>query len=176
MGPGTECVCPMSPAPVEIRDASASDFESILGLNDDEVRQTSPMDLQRLRFLDRVSCHHKVAVVTGRVAGFILAIRAGSAYANDNFAWFSSRLDDFLYVDRIVVGADHAGLGIGSTLYRDLFAHAKAQGIPRITCEYNLDPPNLASRAFHDKFGFTELGTQRVAGGIKLVSLQVAAI
>ena len=159
----------------EIRDANASDFESILRLNDVEVQQTSQMDSGRLQILDRLSAYHKVAVLEGRIAGFILAIRAGALYPNDNFSWFAARLDDFLYVDRIVVGSDFSGLGIGSGLYRDMFAYATAQGIASITCEYNIDPPNLASRAFHDKFGFRELGTQRVAGGTKLVSLQAAA-
>ena len=161
--------------PLIIRGATETDFKSILGLNDVEVQQTSQMDLQRLRTLDQLSAYHKVAVLDGRVAAFILAIRAGMPYANDNFAWFASRLDDFLYVDRIVVGADFSGLKIGSRLYQDMFAHAKAQGVANITCEYNIDPPNLASRAFHDKFGFRELGTQWVAGGTKLVSLQAAA-
>jgi predicted GNAT superfamily acetyltransferase len=161
--------------PFEIRDANEPDFESILRLNDVEVQQTSQMDLERLRVLDHLSAYHKVAVVDGRVAGFILAIRSGASYSNDNFAWFSSRLDDFLYVDRIVVGAAFFGLKIGSGLYQDMFTYAKAQGISNITCEYNIDPPNLASRAFHDKFGFRELGTQLVAGGAKLVSLQAAA-
>jgi len=160
--------------PFEIRDAHQPDFESILGLNDVEVQQTSHMDLDRLRLLDSLSAYHKVAVLDGHVVGFILAIRADAHYSNDNFSWFASRLEDFLYVDRIVVGSAFSGLRIGSGLYRDLFAYARAQGIPSITCEYNIEPPNLASRAFHDKFGFRELGTQRVAGGRKLVSLQAA--
>jgi len=160
--------------PFEIRDAHQPDFESILRLNDVEVQQTSPMDLDRLRSLDDLSAYHKVAILDGHVAGFILAMRAGAPYANDNFSWFASRLDDFLYVDRIVVGSEFAGLKIGSGLYQDLFAYAKAQGIPSITCEYNIEPPNLASKGFHDKFGFRELGRQWVAGGTKLVSLQSA--
>ena len=162
--------------PSEIRDAVESDFESILRLNDAEVRQTSAMDADRLRALDRLSAFHKVAVIEGRVAAFILAIRSGAPYENDNFAWFASRLVDFLYVDRIVVGAEFSGLKIGTGLYQALFAYAKEQGIPAITCEYNIEPANLASRAFHDKFGFGELGTQWVAGGSKLVSLQSALV
>jgi len=162
-------------APTEIRDANESHFESILGINDIEIQQTSPMDLERLRSLHQLSAYHKVAVYDGRVAGFVLAIRAGVLYSNDNFAWFSSRFSDFLYVDRIVVGSAFSGLRIGTALYQDLFSFAKVQGISSITCEYNIEPTNLASRAFHNKFGFTELGTQRVAGGTKLVSLQAAA-
>jgi predicted GNAT superfamily acetyltransferase len=72
------------------------------------------------------------------------------------------------------VGSGFPGLGIGSLLYKDLFASASAQGVPVITCEYNIEPPNPASKRFHDKFGFVEVGQQHVAGGSKLVSLQVA--
>jgi predicted GNAT superfamily acetyltransferase len=57
-----------------------------------------------------------------------------------------------------------------------LFEYARTNGVKVITCEYNIDPPNPASKRFHDKFGFKELGRQRVAGGSKLVSLQVAVV
>jgi uncharacterized protein len=38
--------------------------------------------------------------------------------------------------------------------------------------EFDTDPPNEASRRFHARFGFVEVGAQRVAGGKKTVSLQ----
>jgi uncharacterized protein len=157
-----------------IRDASADDFSAIVELNDAEVRQTSPMDLERLSELSHISSYHKVAVLDGRVAAFLLAMREGSPYINDNYAWFAARFPQFIYVDRIVVGSEFAGLKIGSLLYEDLFSYAQSQGIKVVTCEYNIEPPNLASQRFHDKFGFKELGTKRVAHGTKLVSLQAA--
>ena len=163
-------------AHVEIRDARELDFETILALNDAEVQQTSAMDRARLQHLHGLSSYHRVAVVDGRVGAFLLAMSSGAAYANDNFKWFTDQVGSFMYVDRIVVGADYAGLGIGSALYRDLFSETRARGLPTITCEYNIEPPNPASRAFHDKFGFRELGTQWVAGGSKRVSLQAATI
>ena len=161
---------------ITIRNARESDFESIVRLNDTEVRQTSAMDLERLRLLDLLSAYHKVAIVDGRVAAFLLAMRDGAAYRNDNFEWFASRFPSFLYVDRIVVGSDFSGQRIGSTLYKDLFAFAQSRKIGHVVCEYNIEPPNPASKAFHDKFGFTEVGTQWVAGGTKRVSLQAAAV
>jgi len=161
---------------VHLRDATDVDFAGILRLNDVEVLQTSAMDRARLQQLHALSSYHRVAEVDGRVGAFLLAMRSGAPYENDNFNWFTAQVGSFMYVDRIVVGSEFAGLGIGSALYKDLFAHCRRLGIPAITCEYNIDPPNLASRAFHDKFGFRELGTQRVAGGSKLVSLQAALI
>lgn len=163
-------------AQVEIRNALEADFAEILALNDAEVQQTSAMDFARLQNLHGLSGYHRVAVVNGRVAGFLLAMPSGAPYANDNFRWFTDHVGNFMYVDRIVVGSDFAGLGIGSALYRDLFSESRARGLSTVTCEYNIEPPNPASRAFHDKFGFQELGTQWVAGGSKRVSLQAATI
>jgi uncharacterized protein len=65
-------------------------------------------------------------------------------------------------------------LGLGSRLYDDLFEWARATGIDVITCEYNVEPPNLASQRFHDRFGFREVGTRWVTPGTKRVSLQAS--
>jgi predicted GNAT superfamily acetyltransferase len=159
---------------VEIRKAAASDHEAIISLNEAEVQQTSPMNLDRLKALIEMAAYCKVAVVEGRVAAFLLALGNGAPYENDNYSWFASRFPSFLYVDRVVVSPEFAGRKIGSKLYDDLFAFARQAGLKTITCEYNITPPNPASKAFHDKFGFHELGTQWVAGGTKQVSLQAA--
>ena len=159
-------------ASVLLRDAAAADFERILALNTAEVAQTSAMDRARLETLAALACRFTVAEADGRVVGFLLAMDHAAAYDNDNFRWFDTRIPRFVYVDRIVVDAAAAGMGIGGKLYRDLFAHARRRGIDRVLCEYNLAPPNPASKAFHDRFGFVEVGRQHVAGGSKLVSLQ----
>lgn len=159
-----------------IRDASEDDFDRIVALNDAVVQETSAMDVARLRQLHALAWHHRVAVVDGVVAGFLLAMRDGATYVNDNFAWFSTRYPRFVYVDRIVVDAAASGRGIGRQLYDDLFARSRAGGIDIVACEYNLEPPNPASKAFHDRFGFAEVGQQRVAGGSKRVSLQIATL
>lgn len=159
-----------------IRDAIDADFDRIVELNAAVVRETSAMDIARLRQLHALAFHHRVAVVNGEIAGFLLAMRDGAAYANDNFDWFSARYPQFVYVDRIVVDAAISGKGIGRRLYDDLFDRARQLSIGIIACEYNLEPPNPASKRFHDRFGFTEVGRQHVAGGTKLVSLQIADV
>jgi len=159
-----------------LRTARVEDFGTLVELNAREVQQTSPMDLVRLRELAQLSSYHRVAEVDGRVAAFLLAMREGAPYLNDNYAWFAARYPKFLYVDRIVVDAEFAGLKIGRRLYEDLFDCARLHGIQAITCEYNIDPPNPASQKFHDKFGFKEVGRQWVAKGTKQVSLQAAVV
>lgn len=158
----------------EIRDTVRSDFESILALNDAEVRQTSEMDRSRLAELVHLSTYCKVATVEGQVAAFLIVLRDGLRYDNDNYRWFSSRVQRFLYVDRIVVGSQFSGRGLGRALYSALFEFARSQGVGTVVCEYNLIPPNPASRAFHNRFGFKELGSQWLANGTKQVSLQAA--
>jgi predicted GNAT superfamily acetyltransferase len=159
---------------VVIRTADPEDYETICALNLADAHHTSPMDLTRLTELVTVSCYHKVASLGGIVSAFLLAMCHNSAYINDNFEWFSKKYARFIYVDRVVVSRASRGLRLGSLLYEDIFRHARSNDIPLVVCEYNIVPPNEASRLFHEKFGFKEQGTQWVANGTKRVSLQVA--
>ncbi|HMM65495.1 MAG TPA: GNAT family N-acetyltransferase [Dokdonella sp.] len=159
---------------MEIRNAEEADFDRILALNLAEVRQTSPMDRERLRLLHGLACYHKVAIVDRQVGAFLIAMREGAAYENENYAWFAARFEKFIYIDRIIVASELAGGGIGAIMYRHLFDFARSLGVDHITCEYNIEPPNPASRIFHDRFGFTELDTRLVGDGSKRVSMQVA--
>jgi predicted GNAT superfamily acetyltransferase len=159
---------------VLLRDATVADHDAIVALNAAEVRHTSPMDGARLRELDALAGCHRVAIVDGEVAAFLLAMPDHVAYRNDNYAWFAARYERFCYIDRVVVGAHRQGRRLGSRLYEDLFAWARARAIPRVACEFNLVPPNEPSRAFHARHGFAEVGRQWLGG--KQVSMQVAAV
>lgn len=161
---------------IQIRNTTPQDYPRIVELNEAEVQQTSAMDVAKLSVLAAMSCYHKVAVVDGRIAAFLLAMPENVAYQSENYAWFAARFPQFIYVDRIVVGSEFSGMKIGSLLYQDLFSYARSQGIQNITCEYNIQPPNPASKNFHDKFGFKQIDTQWVANGSKQVSLQVAEV
>ena len=164
----------MTPSNVSVRGAIAQDEGVVLALNDADVAFTSAMDRSRLALLAGMSWHYRVACRDEQVVGFLLAMRNGAPYENDNFAWFSARFPSFVYVDRIVVSSKARGLRVGSLLYEDLFGRAKREAIPLVTCEYNIEPPNEPSRLFHDKFGFIEQGRQWVSNGTKRVSLQAA--
>ena len=161
---------------INIRRTEALDYPKIIQLNENAVQHTSTMDLNRLAELDALSNYHKVIVVDDAVAGFLLAMRESAAYVNDNFGFFASRYDTFLYIDRIVIDAGYAGLKLGTLLYNNLFDYARNNGVSVLTCEYNIEPPNEPSRQFHDKYGFKEIGTQWLDAGKKRVSLQAALI
>ena len=158
-----------------IRDATADDFAAILALNAEAVRFTSPLDHARLDRLHAQAAYHRVVEHRGTVAAFLLALREGAGYDSANYGWFATRYTRFLYIDRIVVAASLRGAGIGARLYDDIIAFAAARGLAPLTCEFDLDPPNPASARFHARFGFREVGRQRLANG-KQVSLQACAI
>ena len=157
-----------------IRAATTADFDAILALNHEWVRFLSPLTPDRLAELHAEAAYHRVVEAQGQVVAFLLAFREGCRYDSVNYRWFVPRYPAFLYVDRIVIAASHQGQGWGGRLYQDLFAFAVQHGSPVVTCEIDADPPNPRSQGFHGRFGFVEVGQQRVAGGAKQVSLQAA--
>jgi len=159
-----------------VRDAQERDYPAIVQLNDSEVQHTSPMDLDRLHHLAMLSSYLRVAVVNDEAVAFLLAMQAGAPYHNENFSWFSSRYESFLYIDRVVVKRDFQGRGIGKLLYHDVFAFAAREHIPLLVCEINTVPPNETSVAFHLRHGFSEVGSQWLDEGKKKVSMQVAGL
>jgi predicted GNAT superfamily acetyltransferase len=156
-----------------LRDYRPDDATAVLALNAESVAVLSPLDALQLRALAAQAACFRVAERDGAIVAFLLALREGSAYASPNYRWFAARYPRFLYVDRVVVGAAARGDGLGAALYTDLFAFARAAGLDTLACEFDIEPPNEASRVFHARFGFAEVGRQRLPGG-KQVSLQVA--
>ena len=153
-----------------------SNDPAIVALNHDEVAHTSEMDIDRLGVLAQLTVNLKVAVVNEQVVAFLMVMQQDADYQNDNFLWFQEQFSRYWYIDRIVVNNAFAGLKIGSLLYADVIKAAQLAGALALTCEYNIQPPNLISARFHKKWGFTELGTQWVAGGSKQVSLQAVQL
>ncbi len=155
-----------------IRESAESDFGALLRLNAESEHFLSPLSLPRLQFLHAQAWYRRVICLDETLLGFILAFREGADYDSPNYLWFAARYSDFLYIDRIVIGSVARGQGLAARLYADLFNCARGAGVIRITCEIDVDPPNEASRRFHERFGFREVGRQHVAGGRKVVSLQ----
>jgi hypothetical protein len=156
----------------QIRDCAPADYPTLLALNDESVHFLSPLTDERLAMLHAASWYCRALAEGPQVLGFLLALQQGSTYDSPNYRWFAGRYPEFLYIDRIVVDAKARGQHVARRLYEDLFARARAHGFKRIACEFDTDPPNEASRRFHERFGFREVGSQRVAGGKKAVSLQ----
>ena len=155
-----------------IRDAEIKDFPAVLALNEESERFLSPMVATRLSQLHERAAYHRVVEVDATITAFLLAFREGTDYDSPNYRWFSERYESFLYIDRVVVSVLQQGRRFGAALYDDLFKFAKRFAITTVTCEFDIHPINEASKRFHSKFGFREVGTQWVANGKKQVSLQ----
>jgi len=92
------------------------------------------------------------------LVGFVLCLIPGTRYASPNYAWFNEHYEQFLYVDRIAVSTAYRDRQVGSRLYSRVFEHAQQHQWP-VAAEVNLDPPNPGSMRFHERNGFTEVGT-----------------
>lgn len=156
-----------------IRNAVGADLDTILALNLADEHHLSPLDSMRLARLHEQATSHRV-VTTGEdaVVGFLLAFDDASGYTGLNFRWFAHRFRKFIYIDRVVVVDSLRGRGLGRALYEDLFAIAGQLGIRDVVCEYDIDPPNPGSAAFHAAMGFHEIGRFTAAPRTKVCSMQ----
>jgi len=161
---------------MKTRTALPADLASVLALNEESVHFLSPLSRTRLEALAEQAAGHWVIECEGSIVAFLLAFREGTTYDSINYRWFADRYPEFLYIDRVVVSNSAKGQGLGTALYRAAFMHAQAKSVSVVTCEFDVDPPNPVSASFHAKFGFREVGRQRVAGGKKTVSLQAASV
>jgi len=159
-----------------IRDTTPTDFAAILALNAESVRFLSPLDAAGLQHLHAQAAYHRVVERQGCVVAFLLALREGAQYDSPNYRWFAQCYPTFLYIDRVVVDRTARAQGLGIQLYDDILAFAANTGVARVTCEFDLEPPNQVSAQFHQRYGFCEVGRQWLGAGVKQVSLQARAI
>ena len=160
---------------MKTRPIDTSDFTEVLRLNAESVHYLSPLDGAGLAGLQRQSPLHLVLESEGQVVAFIIALEQGADYGSPNYRWFAERYARFLYVDRVVVSSGFQGRGAGALLYRELFEYAAESDYPIVCCEFDVQPPNPGSAAFHARFGFSEVARQTIANGAKVVSLQIAS-
>ncbi|MCU1437899.1 MAG: family N-acetyltransferase [Naasia sp.] len=167
---------PSSAAPVPLRPVADGDIGRLVDLNNAAYPAVPVLDGDEMRALLGISGLALAAVDGAAVVGFLLAVDPGADYASENYAYFSSRAVESLYIDRVVVGAEARGRGVGRALYEATFAKAAADGRAEVTCEVNLQPPNPESLAFHERMGFRRLGEQATKGGSITVALLAAPV
>ncbi len=139
-----------------LRPITDDDVPVVLELNHRHVELLSPMDAARLDQLRGWASRADVILCDGVVAGFVLVFSPGSDYDSENYRWFSGAFgEDFDYLDRIVVDDAFRRRGLASAVYDAVEDAAGARG--RLVLEVNLDPPNVASLAFHRQRGYREV-------------------
>ncbi|MEX2550520.1 MAG: GNAT family N-acetyltransferase [Nitriliruptoraceae bacterium] len=156
---------------IGLRPIVAADHAAIVACNDAEVPRVSHLGADGLVDLLRFVDLGVLVEVDGHLAGFVLAIAPGTAYASVNYRAFEERGTDHLYVDRLVTVPAFRRRGLATRLSDAVEDHARATGRAEVTCEVNVRPPNPASLAFHRARGFREVGRQDTSGGALTVAL-----
>lgn len=161
---------------LNIRNARRDDLDLLLELNQSNLPHVGSITQVEMEHLYSQAVCFRIAELSGRTAGFLIAFDPEADYASLNFLWFKKRYPNFVYIDRIVIATEARRKGIANSLYRDLEHFAAERQIPLMACEYNLRPKNDVSRQFHQRYGFNEVGTQETENGKKTVSLQVKQV
>jgi hypothetical protein len=162
----------MTHGPVSIRPVQPEDLPAVLALNSEAAPAVSLLNMETLRRLTAHATLAWVAIVEGAIAGYLIGFSCTAPYDGEEFGWFRSQGEAFLYVDQIAVGKARRGRGTGTAFYSALQAWAMRHGWPSLTCEVNLEPPNPGSLAFHLRHGFREIGRLRTADGRHVVLLR----
>jgi predicted GNAT superfamily acetyltransferase len=150
-----------------IHKLSSLDVAIMLPLNNTHAQETSALDDASFTALLDTAFYAR-GMDRGATA-FLIALDHNASYESPNFIWFKAARESFVYIDRIIVLSSARGRGIARLLYDDLFAEARKAGHDRVVCEVNIDPPNLASEAFHVTMGFKTVGEATIHKGTKTV-------
>ena len=139
---------------MEIRPLSDTDIPKMWEINEQGLPGTGKVDENGLKELLEYS---EIAVGTfddKELRGYVICLPPATKYGSLNYGWFNSNMEDFLYVDRIAVESNFRDQGIGSLLYNYIIDYTSKS----IAAEVSLDPPNLASMRFHQRFDFKKIG------------------
>lgn len=134
-----------------------SHVKELIHLNNLEVPNVNELDYSAFCQLLEQAAFAKVIEDEYAIAGFVLGFEKGACYEGFNFNWFSQRLDDFLYIDRIVVNPAYRGKGVGKQLYIAAEEFCLQSKLQSLCCEVNLCPNNPGSHHFHQKVGFAPI-------------------
>ncbi len=153
-----------------VRDVRTHELDAILALNNAAGSTILPLDGTGIARLADYASYLRVAEADGQLAGFLLALREGTAYDSPNYRWFSAQYPEFVYIDRIVIARPFRRLGLGRVFYADVTSYAEVR-VPLLTCEVFLEPRDDISMLFHGTYGFQEVGQQTMPGVNRRVAL-----
>jgi predicted GNAT superfamily acetyltransferase len=157
---------------ISIREIRRADLEEVHRINAESSPGVSLLSMRDLERLTAGATLAWVAVAGQDIAAYLIGFAGEAIYDGEEFAWFKERRRDFVYVDQIATAASFRGQGIGRSLYSEVEGWAVRGSCRVMTCEVNLEPPNLRSLAFHRRCGFIEVGSMRTADGRRVALLQ----
>ncbi|WP_188111344.1 GNAT family N-acetyltransferase [Nocardioides antri] len=147
-----------------IRPIEQHDLDTIVDLNQDALHGVGELDYESAALLVKQSDQALVLDVDGDVAGFVITLPTGAAYDSSRYDWFEDRLDDYVYLDRIVVADTHRRQGVASRLY-----DAIESDLPVALEVYDTNTPSLE---FHRQRGYRKIGELEHAGKRNLMLLK----
>jgi predicted GNAT superfamily acetyltransferase len=143
-----------------------SDIDAALELNNLNAPAVGEIDRTQLEFLIEHSLY-SFAIGADMLHAFCITFAPGAPYTSVNYQWFSQNYSEFVYLDRIVVSEKMRNNSLGAKLYAAVEQRMiKDRCAPILTCEVNLNPPNLGSIRFHNRIGFREVGQQESKPGL----------
>ncbi|MGH8165179.1 MAG: GNAT family N-acetyltransferase, partial [Rhodanobacteraceae bacterium] len=144
---------------VDLHDVSEQDLDAVLALNNAAGAAILRLDAAQLRFFFDTADYFRIAEIDGRIAGFLVALREHAGHASSNFRWFREHYEHFVYIDRVAIGKDSRGHGLGRLFYSDVQSYAEVRA-PLLACEVFLEPRDDVAVLFHGTRGFHEVGEQ----------------
>ncbi len=151
-----------------IREMTHSDFDNIIHLNQNALEGVGPLDNESLSLLVKMSDQALVLDDDGDIAGFVITLPPGAEYDSSRYRWFEDKLvDDYVYLDRIVVSGEHRRKGVASKLYEEI------EGDTPVALE--VYQTNDVSLAFHESRGFEEVGALTHDGKTNLMLVREPA-
>lgn len=156
-------------SPVEnttIRPIEQHDHDTIVDLNQGALEGVGPLDHESLALLVKQADQALVLDDGGDVAGFVITLPIGAVYDSSRYEWFEDRLDEYVYLDRIVVAETHRRQGVASRLY-----DAVESDLPVALEVYETNEPSLE---FHRQRGYQEVGELEHAGKTNLMLVKAS--
>jgi len=130
----------------------------LLRLNAEFVHWLSPLDQNGLDYiLDRAGYAKQINEGEGVLIGYAYDVDYPD---HGNLDWLRAHLNNFFYIDRVIIDGAAHGRGLGRQLYTDVVQFARARSYDWLACEVNTRPDNPGSHAFHLREGFTAIGEQ----------------
>ena len=153
-----------------LREFVPDDLATVHTINEGEVPTVGSEPPDALAHIAAESTIALVAELAGEVAGFCFVLAPGADYGSKNYAWFSDRYVDFVYLDRIAIPPRHQRRGIGRALYAEVerLAAVRRPAATDFTLEVNVRPRNDRSLAFHAGLGFVEVGRRETDDGARV--------
>ena len=139
---------------------------TILANNEQFVHWLAPLDIKGL---EKLISEARYVRQIGDGAGVLIGFTSDSAKQSENLSWLRKAFDNFVYIDRVIIGETAQGKGYGRMLYDDFEAFARENNYVRMVCEVNTIPNNPVSHKFHTALGFKPCGEMDMDMGKKRV-------